>query len=288
MALTEHAITLADLSEPWAPGEPPWLDRLDEVHGEVSPFTRQWRDEGYVILPKFLPDDLIDGYQAAWRTDNDARMKYVDLDRPMGWPYNTPYMHVPAVRDLCCYEPLADILHLLIGEPAGVHLNLTGWRSTGRDWHQDGYLNPDTNADHYAAVWFALDDIDPHAGPFQYVPGSHRQFAPIRQTKMLAALDEHERGPDWPTHSERILTPLFEEVLRRDHVIPHEFVAHRGDVLIWHPRLLHRGSTPLDPELERRACIAHYSGIHHRPDMPAPARQHQGGYYFPIDEGGHR
>jgi hypothetical protein len=35
--------------------------------------------------------------------------------------------------------------------------------------------------------------------------------------------------------------------------------------------------------MERRALIAHYSGINHRQDMPA-ARQHGGGWYFPVED----
>lgn len=311
--------TLADLSKPWAPGEAPWLDQLDAVHDIRSSLQQRWRDEGYVILPGFFGDhnaevftqDVLDDYARAWIADNGCNAcggtghaDEVDLDdrtvhsgdcpkcagvgdvRPMGWPYNTPYMHVDALRRLCCDSALAGVLEHLIGEPMAVHLNLTGWRSTQRNWHQDGYLNPDANADHYAAVWVALDDIDPHAGPFQYVPGSHRRFGVIRHDLMRAALRPDEQGPDWPTHSERILTPLFEDELRHDHIVPHEFIAKRGDVLIWHARLLHRGSTPIDPTLERRALIAHYSGVHHRPDFPSAVRSDHGGWFFPIQEAG--
>lgn len=291
--------TLADLSKPWAPGEAPWLDQLDAVHDGLSSLQQRWRDEGYVILPWFFGDhnaeaftqDVLDEYARAWLADNgpcggDYAAGHEWCERPMGWPYNTPYMHVDALRRLCCDGALGGVLSHLIGEPMAVHLNLTGWRSTQRNWHQDGYLNPDANADHYAAVWVALDDIDPHAGPFQYVPGSHRRFGVIRHDLMRAALRPDEQGPDWPTHSERILTPLFEDELRHDHIVPHEFIAKRGDVLIWHARLLHRGSTPIDPTLERRALIAHYSGVHHRPDFPRAVQSDHGGWFFPIQEAG--
>jgi hypothetical protein len=275
--------TLDDLTEPWEPGQPPWLDDPDAR--PVDPLQRQWQRYGYVILPKFMPDHLIDAYAEAWQADNGPEGRFGD--RPMGWPYDVPYMNVPALMDLACHDELADVLDTLIGDDMAVHLNLTGWRSTTRDWHQDGYLNPDTNRDWYAAVWVALDDIDADAGPFEYVPGSHRAFAPIRQKRMLTALEPDERGPTWPRHSERILTPLFEDEMRRNRTIPHRFLAKRGDVLIWHARLLHRGSPPRNPDLERRAVILHYSGRAHRPDMPV-AVQRGKGWYFPIDQGGHR
>ena len=265
--------TLGRLTDPWPPGDAPWLDQPDQK--PVDPLHRQWMRDGYVILPGFMPLDLLRNYRDAWQADN--------ADRPGGWPYDTPYMHVPAVADLATHPGLNDVLEHLIGEPMGVHLNLTGWRSTQRDWHQDGYLNPDTNRDWYAAVWIALDDIHPDSGPFEYVPGSHKRYGIIRQDAMLAMLEPEEHGPDWPRHSERILTPMFEALMERDGLRPSRFLARRGDVLIWHARLLHRGSPPRNPELERRAAIFHYSSIYKRPDMPeAVARG--GGHIFPIHQ----
>ena len=53
-----------------------------------------------------------------------------------------------------------------------MHLNLTGWVSTERNWHQDDYLNPFINSWYGRLV--ALDKISADAGPFEYVPGSHK------------------------------------------------------------------------------------------------------------------
>ena len=64
-----------------------------------------------------------------------------------------------------------------------------------------------------------------------------------------------------------------------------KFLAKKGDVLLWHARLMHRGSIPNDPDLWRETAILHYSGVNHRPDMPSPAIQHQqGGWYFPLNQ----
>lgn len=267
-------ITLDDLAEPWEPYDLPWLDLGQQApHGHLAPMFQR---DGYVILRDLIPHDVIDAYCATWQRHNAGR--------PMGWPYETPYRHHMEVERLVCHRHLAQMLSALIGEPMGVHLILSGWRSTQRNWHQDGYLNPDETRDFYAAAWIALDDIDPDSGPFEFIPDSHRVFPPIRNQRMLAALKPEERGPDWPTHSERVLTPLFERLMVEHDMKPEQFIAHKGDVLIWHARLLHRGSTPNNPELERRSCIAHYSGICHRPDFPGAQRHGQQSYYFPIDQ----
>lgn len=271
---TTRTLSLADLAEEWPVDVIPVTERRPH-----SPAQREWAKSGVVIRRDFAGQPLVTeeamaAYEAEWLAHN--------ADSPGGWDYATPYMNHPALLELCCQPWLAAALAELTGEPMGVHLNLTGWTSTRRNWHFDQYLNEPYVGGFYAAVWLALDTIHPDAGPFEYVPGSHRWWSPISQRRMRAALGEGGAGPDWPTRSERILTPLFEAELRARDVTPTRFLGERGDVLIWHAKLLHRGSIPVNPSLERRGLIAHFSGIRHRPDFP-PARQHPaGGWYFPI------
>lgn len=270
------------------------------------PGPADWNDDGVVILRGAIGDDDIDRYKAAWRAAHGymhvafdpgaygvggSRLGRLEAARPHGWDYATPYMDCPELLDLCSHPAIHTALADLIGEPAGLHLNLTGWVSTERNWHQDGYLNPEGVGDAYAAVWIALGNIVEGSGPFQYIPGSHRWH---RLTRALIARHVDLSDPQWPKHTEDFLTPLVEDVVRnagplwappggRLPPIPEvvNYFPRRGDVLIWHPRLYHRGSAPAFPGAYRPTVIAHYSGIRHRPDMPTP-EWHRAGYYFPI------
>lgn len=263
---------ISDLSKPWNVDELPHIDRPDRTPTD-NPEVEHYAQHGYVVMEEKLPDDLIDQYCATW-------MEHAP--KPTGWPEATPYRRHPALLEICSWKPMHELMAQIIGEPVGVHLNLTGWTSTTRDWHQDGYLNPDSNRDHYIAAWIALDDIDPHAGPFQFIPGSHRLPWTVRNQLMLNALTPEEASsPSWPTHSERILTPIFEELISDMDLKVHSYLPERGEVLLWHARLLHRGSKPIDDALERRALISHYSGIRHRPDMPRAIKSGDG-WQFPL------
>jgi hypothetical protein len=265
-----------------------WDDAVIPV-AETRPQTvlqKQWAVDGVVILKGLADERLMRRYEDAWLRENGGIT--AELGRPEtyarrgGWPYATPYMNSAALLDICCDDAIAGTLEELIGEPAGVHLNLTGWVSTRRNWHFDQYLNEPYVGGFYVAMWMALDTIHPDSGPFQYVRGSHRWWPPISQARMRAALGQDGDGPDWPTHSERILTPLFEHEMQARGATVTDYLPERGDVLFWHSRLLHRGSIPADPARERRALISHYSGIHHRPDMPEALRHPSGGWFFPL------
>lgn len=276
-----HSMLIDDLAEQWDDSVIPTTETDPQTE-----MQHRWAEQGAVIIPRLVDERLMAAYEDEWL---EAHGGYAPVPgdpssyaSPMGWRYATPYMDFPALRELVCCWPIAEVVSELIGEPAGVHLNLTGWQSTQRDWHFDQYLNQPHVGAFYVAVWIALDEISVDAGPFEYFPGSHRWWPPISQERMRIALGGDGDGPDWPKHSERILTPLFEAEIEERGLSPHRFLAQRGDVLFWHSRLLHRGSVPIDPQLERRGLIAHYSGINHRPDMP-PAKQHGDGWYFPLN-----
>lgn len=238
-----------------------------------------WNDDGVVILKGFMPEHLMVAYEECWLSENGPEGRNPS---PGGWDYCTPYRHHKELIDILSYGPLHEKMEELVTEPVGVHLNLTGWVSTTRDWHQDSYLNPPHVGDYYIALWLALDTIHPDSGPFQFVKGSHR-WPQVTREKILEALNPEERDHRWPTHSERVLTPLFTQEIEDRGAEVTTYLPERGDVLFWHGRILHRGSVPNVPGMERRSLIAHYSGINHRQDMPKAVR-HGGGYYFPVDD----
>lgn len=253
-----------------------------------SPSPADWNDDGVVVLDHLIDDERIDAYRRCWEHEN--RCEGFDTDhgavavlhavRPHGWQDCTPYMRHPEILDLVA--PLAPHLESLLGEPAGMHLNLTGWVTTGRDWHQDSYLNEPEVGDQYAAVWVALGDVHPESGPFQYVPGSHRW---PQVTRELIGRHVDLAHPQWPRHSESVLTYLFRDEIerRRGRVVTH--LPERGDVLVWHGRLLHRGSRARVPGAYRPGFIAHFSGVGSRPAMPPAVAHAGGGWYFPIHGG---
>lgn len=243
-----------------------------------------WNANGFVIKKSLIPNELMTAYEECWiENHGEISNGHLVMHNPGGWQDCTPYRRHPELMEILSYKGIHETMEQLIGEPAAVHLNLTGWISTTRNWHQDTYLNPPHVGDYYVAIWIALDTIHPDSGPFQMVPGSHR-WPVVTQNKILSALSPSERDHRWPTHSERILTPLFTQEIAKRNAEVVTYLPKRGDVLFWHGRLLHRGSIANAPGMIRKSLIAHYSGINHRQDMPT-AQRHKDGWYFPINGG---
>lgn len=249
----------------------PPLDRKDPGRDIImTPDAQYWRDQGYLILPKFLPDALIDAYANVMRREGRI---------PVGFPGAQSYLDVPEMLDLCCYPPLLQKIEEVLPTPMAVNLALTSWVSTTRTWHQDDYLNPPYINAWYCAVWMALDDIDPDSGVFEYVPGSHK-WPLMRGEKCRAHLPPEKLDGAWPRYAEELVTPLFEAKIAADGLPIKKFIARKGDVLIWHGRLAHRGSLPKTPGALRPSLIAHYSSIVRRVEMPLHRRHKDGCYYL--------
>lgn len=264
---------LEDISEVPADELLPPLDRAGAI--PVGRFQKQWVNEGVVHLPGFMDPKLIDAY---------CKVRE-QLGDPRGWRSATPYMDVPEIKDLGLHPILMRIMKELIGDDMGMHLNLTGWVSTERNWHQDDYLNPPNVMCHYAAVWFALDDIHPFSGPFQYVPGSHK-WPLTRRDKLLSHYPPDFGTRDsWPAESQGDVSICFEEEAVKRQAGLHTYVPRKGDVLIWHSRLMHRGSPPKAPGLVRKSLICHYSALSKRTDMPKRAQHTNGSWYFVLNNG---
>jgi hypothetical protein len=241
----------------------PWLDRqvVDTAQLESSPaapMLSAWREHGVLILENFIPKSLREPYFSVRET----------LGIAGGWADPCPYLYVPALRELSMYPGLLNILDALIGYEMGLHLNLTGWVSTERAWHQDDYLNPDFVNSHYAAVWIALRDISPDCGPFEFVPGSHK-WPLTRRDKVLAdcPVKTTAADPAWPSKTQGWVSEIIAREIKNQDAKVERFLAKEGDVLIWHGRLAHRGSLPRVPGTPRHSMIAHYSAIEKRPDM---------------------
>ncbi len=254
----------------------PYLDRSDVDETKLTPTQLEWRRDGVLNLPGFIPDEVTEPYL----------QRRIEHKKKHGWLIASPYMYVPEMRDLALYPPMMAKMKEVIGEDMMLHLCLTGWMSSQRGWHQDDYLNPPFVNSWYAAVWIALGDIDPDSGPFEYIPGSHR-WPLLRGEKVRQYLTEEElsrRAPGtginhWEKYAERFLNPAIDTQIKDFGRPPVSFLAKRGDVLVWHGRLIHRGSNPKVPGMERRSLIAHYSGVNHRPDMPERAQDQNGETY---------
>lgn len=275
--------TFDDLSEKLREDQAAYFDRPKfgfNVNHPEARIQASWMNEGYFVLENFIPDHIIEAYMRV----RDLLPKDIALPENYytGWASPTPYMDCEELKDIALFAPLMSKLKSVIGETMALHLNLTGYISTERNWHADTYLNPDNVGTFYLATWIALDNIDPRSGPFEFIPKSHK-WPLLKREKVKSFMRPQDRdGDDWPKLSEKVLNQVYEERIARYNLETIKFIPQKGDVLVWHSNLAHRGSTPEDKTLLRKSLISHYSAVTKRPDMRTPVMHKNGEYYFPF------
>ena len=189
------------------------------------------------------------------------------------------------MRSVCLCGPLVECIEKLIGKRVGLFLTLSGLKSTKRSWHQDFYLKTGYQNVDYCAVWIAISDVHPDSGPYQFVPGTHR-WGPLRRELIWDWLKAHQRDTPGATRfAEKFVTDACMNKIRESNSTIKTHLPKRGDVLIWHHSLLHQGSMPRNPDLERPGLISHYNSLHTLRLLGRPiARAENGNYYVPRND----
>lgn len=242
----------------------------------------QYFENGFQIFEKLIPNDLIDIYIEKFERDcNTPDLGWTLKSDSNSGSYNTycqAYKEVKELRDILLHDNLWSKLKDILESDPLLHLSLNGWKSTTRNWHQDSYLNPPFVLHNYIAVWIALEDIHPDSGPFQYCPKSNLGRV-LTKDKVLKECNVQE-NPYWPWQTQDAVSLACEqEIIDRGYEIQ-TFLPKKGDVLFWHPFLIHRGSEPKDSSLLRRTIIAHYSSLRVRKDMNSNVINQNNKFYF--------
>jgi hypothetical protein len=274
----DHLPHFLELAEDYPDEGSPLLDQKTVSLRDLTPDQQHWRDFGYVIKKQFIPPNLINEYLILRDKLNLGDGHFMRGDAADAYPY----LYSSVIRDICCSRELHYLLVDLFGEEMGLQFTLNSFKSTERGWHQDDYFNPGDSMAHYCAVWMAMDDIHPDSGPFEFVPGSHKwPCLSGDKVKVLIKPDAHCIVHEWVTAAEYFVNKAVENYMKEVGSEAVQFHAKKGDILIWHAKMMHRGSIPRNPLLSRPALIAHYPAVRHFSRyFGKEIRRHGNGGYF--------
>lgn len=230
-------------------------------------------DDGFVILPKAVPGDLLDELEQdiARAKDGSFETVYVEhwSDRGLEMTRSTrelwgrklrlPKMHdlhsaSDAARRVAFAPAIRRFLQLLFERPPMAFQSLQFTYGTEQPIHQDtAYVVVDSPRE-LAASWVALEDIAPDSGELEYYVGSHRldDFLWRGELKSMPS----SIGPDHPEHL-GFLKHLHDASTARG-LIRQQFRPKRGDALIWHADLAHGGSKIGNRDVTRKSIVTHY------------------------------
>jgi ectoine hydroxylase-related dioxygenase (phytanoyl-CoA dioxygenase family) len=206
-----------------------------------------YEDNGFVVIENAIPEENIDSYLQLM-SENLTEDKN---GKKRAWAGHTSYLAVDESLDILCHKNIQDALEA-IDKGVALHLELPYWVSTEKGWHQDNVLSNPIAGNNYVGVWVALEDISAEAGPFQLIPGSHKWDVDAERI-----YQDQYGEPGIKPHYDL----LQEEIDKRGIDNIFTFLPKKGDAVIWHGKLIHRGAEPLNRSLTRKSLIGHYCNM---------------------------
>jgi ectoine hydroxylase-related dioxygenase (phytanoyl-CoA dioxygenase family) len=205
---------------------------------------------GYVVIEKAIQDNLLDKYEDLWMTNvSQKRDQRGNLE---GWgDKHDVYLDHPEIMDILCHDSIAQTF-IDLNKAVALHSNVTYFNSTEQGWHQDAAFVTLEASDNYQGAWVALEDVSIDAGPFEVIPGSHKWELDLSE---IYINEPHKAGR---TRDGVSTHDYFQKEIEKRNASVFTFEAKRGDAIIWHGHLVHRGSMPNNRDLTRKSIIGHY------------------------------
>lgn len=238
----------------------------------------EYCDRGFVVFDNLLPPDLIDahvaevtGLLAKYGVRDSASLRRLDMGADDALMLDMLVLHRQStvagelihqrivralLRDLFQAEPVLSMARSSLWEPGNMRAHVdTAFRSP-----EPPYC--------ICRTWCALEDIDPRAGNFYLVPGTHRSLMPRLYKEVLAEKPEllalaqqaeadpslwfrlHSRG--WPLVNAKVPD-------RIDANCKTSFELKKGDVVIFNPAMAHGTLACEDKTLSRRMMVCEWT-----------------------------
>jgi len=212
----------------------------------------QFAEQGYTILRGFLPAYVLDEARAAVNQLIDQHAdKLIAAGKRADRLRNAPFesrllqlftadlseapnlfrreLHLPGLFDLFFYQPLLDVVEMLLGSEIRLYPNYSirpkypDLAATEVLWHQDGgYTEGDVSDLRMVNVWTPFVPARVENGCMQFIPGTQR-LGPV----------PHERRQYYLEIAAEILDQ------HRDRAINIELDP--GDIVLFHNLMFHRG-----------------------------------------------
>lgn len=230
------------------------LDQL-ELDEPTKAIARQLHQQGWAVID--FPDPEIDMVAERIKKSLHSRFDWESW-RTKGWRNEDGLLIQDAhqfdadVHRIAINPQVLTLLSTLYGRQAWPFRTLNFAVGAQQQFHPDTIHFSSVPERFGCAVWLALEDIGPNQGPLMYYSGSHKW--PVYVNEHIGRCRAEDPGPP----SQKPFEELWDALVRVNAVEPGQFLAKKGQALIWTANLMHAGSRQNDPSLTRWAQETHY------------------------------
>lgn len=235
--------------------------------------VREYRKDGFLLLPRYLPDDMVTLMRAQlpalYIEDTPGRVleKGSGIVRSVYGSHRTNRVFAALTRN----PRLVDAAMCIVEDEVYVHqFKINAKHAFGGDiweWHQDYIFWQREDGMPTARVTNVvvfLDEVNEFNGPLLFIPGSHQGgvIDPGRRKEEAGA-----GGMSWTADVAANLSYTLTKEMISDMVRERGIVAPKGQagsVLFFDANVVH-GSAPNMSPFDRALCLITYNSIHNTP-----------------------
>jgi ectoine hydroxylase-related dioxygenase (phytanoyl-CoA dioxygenase family) len=236
---------------PWV--ESPFFEKIiqeKKLSKDQEELARTFNKDGYIVLKNVFTveeiNKVISEMHEKGFNPNYTLIKTRDFNRCQDlWESSEP------VKNLSTKAEILSTLEMLYDREVVPFQTLNFLRGTQQMAHSDTIHFSSLPAKFMAGVWIALEDVTHENGPLFYYPGSHKMpeynFNHFRKDLIDNSYDNYH---DYELFIEAL---MLESPYEKK-----EFLAKKGDVLIWSANIIHGGSPVIKADSTRLSQVTHY------------------------------
>ena len=219
------------------------------------------KNNGFTIIKNGVENELLDKVIHdfdTWSAIPENNFTKFNLDRVTNF-----HIYSNNTLDLVTNKYVDGILTNLFKKEQAVYSSLFFREGTSQHYHRDTphfYTNP---IDQYFGVWYALEDIDVNAGPLKYYIGSHKLDDPNGH-EVFNDIYKLNKNIDIGSDLDCIIeyNKKIEDLCKKNNLNCSDETNYinkinKGDIIIWHPKLMHGGSNIINNKLTRYSLVTH-------------------------------
>jgi chlorinating enzyme len=252
--------------------KPVAVPRPDRYRVQVEQY-RQYQEQGFIAVRRLVAQEEVEELKEHAMDILEGRVELEGVaGPPEGASLEELHRRVTRIHMLhridvaserfLLHPRLLDVVEVLVGPDVLALQTMLFFNAPGmggQGWHQDSYYIT-TYPDTLIGAWLALDRADEETGCLWVVPGSnHEPIYPDRERGSLI----HSEGAFADLEVVERVSNLDDEVNSLTRVVekydpPVPVPADPGDVVFFHPHLLHRSYPNRSQKRWRRAFVSHY------------------------------
>jgi hypothetical protein len=246
------------------------------IDAKTEELINKWRIDGFLVWEKAIAPGLID--------ELNEELNALPVHHPAGLMMTGPnfegaklyqpelvkvhestrivdyYFFSHAARQILFSRPLMNFLEIVFEKRPVLTQSLNFEYGSEQTVHQDTAFVIMNSSLKMAALWIALEDVQPGAGELVYYPGSHL-WPDFLFSGRFKHFDKERDGIEQKTAWHAW---LHEEAGRRKAALQ-SFLPKKGDAFFWHAGLAHGGAPITMPNRTRRSLVGHYCAQGVRP-----------------------